>query len=142
MQMAGRITLSVLLSFLLLPGGSWLPVAEAATMPTAGATHAGMSLPVWGLFHRAEVAAALTGALPQAPVSVQLTPVTVPGSGQAGVNIVYVVGSGFPSGTIAPGSVSISFAGTCGGAVVAAASPTAVQAPVGTTRRFQLPLPG
>src|SRR5271166_1076897 len=144
MWMAGRIALSLLLSFLLLPGGDWNGVAQAAgapaPQPNAGANFAPQLL---AMFHPAAAAAsAAASAMPQAPVSVTLGTITVPSSGEAGVNNVYVSGTGFPAGTILPASVSVTFATSCGGASVASTSPSLVQTIVGTTRRLQVLIPG
>src|SRR5271166_3384218 len=144
MWMAGRIALSLLLSFLLLPGGDWNGVAQAAgapaPQPNAGANFAPQLL---AMFHPAAAAAsAAASAMPQAPVSVTLGTITVPSSGEAGVNNVYVSGTGFPAGTILPASVRVTFATSCGGASVASTSPSLVQTIVGTTRRLQVLIPG
>ena len=108
--LAGRMALSLLLTFLLLPGGDWSGVAAAAGTAAPQPNASGNFAPeLRAMFHPAAAPASAepsAGAMPQAPASVTLTAATVPSSGEAGVNIVYVSGSGFPAGTIAPASVS------------------------------------
>src|SRR5712664_4580301 len=104
-----RVFVSILLVTLLSPGPDWQAQAKA------------------GPVSRPPVHAALAGALPAIIVPIQLTASTVPSQGEAGVNLVYVTGSGFPSGTIPSTNVSVSFAATCGDGPLANATATGVQ---------------
>ena len=84
----------------------------------------------------------LAGTASSAPtVPVGLTADTLPSQGQAGSSVVYVSGSGFPSGTILPANVTVAFETTCGGTPVASTNPSAVQLVFGTTRKVQVLLP-
>ncbi|HXN52696.1 MAG TPA: RHS repeat-associated core domain-containing protein [Candidatus Acidoferrum sp.] len=118
-----RVFVSILLVSLLSPGPDWQAQAKA------------------GPVSRPPVHAALAGAFPAVSIPIQLTASTVPSQGEAGVNLVYVTGSGFPSGTIPPINVTVSFAATCGGAPLANATATGVQTLLGTTRRVQVQIP-
>jgi hypothetical protein len=64
--------------------------------------------------------------------SLKLNTWTNPSSGLAGYTEVTVTGSGFPSGSILPGSVTAAFATTCGGAAVATTNPGVVKTVIGT----------
>src|SRR6202158_1025985 len=118
-----RVFVSILLVSLLSPGPDWRPQPKA------------------GPVSRPPVHAALAGAFPAVSIPIQLTASTVPSQGEAGVNLVYVTSSGFPSGTIPPINVTVSFAATCGGAPLANATATGVQTLLGTTRRVQVQIP-
>lgn len=72
---------------------------------------------------------------------VRLAAWTVPSSGLAGFNSVTLTGGGFPTGTISPGGVTLTFAKTCGGAAVATETATTVSTIYGTTDRIALALP-
>jgi hypothetical protein len=68
---------------------------------------------------------------------------TIPSAGVAGVSFVGAIGSGFPTshGAILPANVTITLAGSCGGAAVATAAATNFTAVIGSSARvaFQLP---
>jgi hypothetical protein len=78
-----------------------------------------------------------------APVSVHLNGATTPDTGVAGVSFVNVIGSGFPTGhgTLPPANATISFALTCGGAVVASTSPDSIINVIGSSYRLHVQLP-
>jgi len=84
---------------------------------------------------------ALLFASPAANASVRLNAWTVPSSGAAGSTIVTLTGSNFPSGGIAPGNVTLSFASTCGGTALATESPNTVVNIIGGTDRLTLLVP-
>jgi hypothetical protein len=88
---------------------------------------------------------ALLALLFAAPVvanaAVRLNSWTVPSSGAAGSTIVTLTGSNFPSGGIAPGNVTLSFASTCGGSVLATESPNTVVNIIGGSNRLTLLVP-
>ena len=73
---------------------------------------------------------------------VNLTSTTTPSSGAAGVTNINITGSGFPSGTITPADVIVTFAKTCGGAAVATAPANSVKTIIGSTRRVNVNIPG
>jgi hypothetical protein len=92
------------------------------------------------------VVAALAGCLAlglagQASAAVTLNPWTAPDSGVAGVNNVNINGFGFPSGTITPANVVVTFATTCGGAAVATTSANSVITILGSVRRVNVSIP-
>jgi len=145
---------STILSLLLVPGSNGgAGVAQAhAVASSAPASSASLYRFITSVSHGREFtsasegtnlqpasSAASAGATPPAPVT--LTASTVPSQGQAGSGVVYVSGTGFPSGTIAPSNVTVHFATSCGGSAVASATPSAVQTVFGTTRRVQVLLP-
>ncbi|MGH9354070.1 MAG: hypothetical protein ACRD2G_18225, partial [Terriglobia bacterium] len=77
-----------------------------------------------------------------AQTTVTLSPTASPSAGQAGVTVVSVLGSGFPSGIIPAASVSVSLqAATAGAGPSGTATATVVTTIIGTTRRvtFQIP---
>ncbi len=71
---------------------------------------------------------------------VTLHPEAQPATGQAGVTTETVTGSGFPSGTITPAQVKITFAATCNGTAVATTKASTVQT-VATLRRIAFAIP-
>ncbi len=74
---------------------------------------------------------------------VKLTSPTSPSASQAGGALVNVIGSGFPSGTIPPGNVTVSLVpATSGGGPSANTTATGVTTIFGSTRRvtFQIPI--
>ena len=75
-----------------------------------------------------------------AQTSVKLNSSTSPTSGQAGLTTVTVTGSGFPSGTIAPASVTVTLIPQAGGTAVTTAA-TSVTPGTGTSNTigFQIP---
>ena len=74
--------------------------------------------------------------------TVNLTTWTTPDNGVAGVDSVNVVGSGFPSGTITPANIQVTFATSCGGAVSATASANSIKTVLGATKRVNVTIPG
>ena len=82
------------------------------------------------------------GAAAHATTSVRLNAWTVPGQGAAGSTTVTLTGSNFPSGTIMPSAVTLSFSSTCGGSVAATTSPTTVSTILGSSDRLTFLVPG
>ena len=80
-------------------------------------------------------------ALP-AGAAVNLNTWTSPDTGVAGVNNVNITGSGFPSGTITPANIVLTFATTCGGASAATTAAHTIQTVIGTARRINVGIPG
>jgi hypothetical protein len=80
--------------------------------------------------------------LPAVSHAVTLNSATSPSTGVAGVNNVNVTGNGFPSGTITPGNVQVTFSLSCGGAVVATTLANSVQTILGSVKRVNVTLPG
>src|SRR5262249_10533001 len=76
-----------------------------------------------------------------AVAAVKLNVATTPDNGVAGVNNVNITGSGFPSGTVTPGNVSISLASTCQGTAAATTTATSVISIIGTSRRVNFVIP-
>jgi PEP-CTERM motif len=72
---------------------------------------------------------------------VKLNTLTSPSSGLAGSAVVSITGSGFPSGSINPSAVTLSFSKTCGGSAAATEAPRSVSAILGTTDRAQFLVP-
>jgi mannan endo-1,4-beta-mannosidase len=72
---------------------------------------------------------------------VNLTAAAQPPTGNAGITIENVTGSGFPPGAIAPASVTISLAGTCNATPAASTPATAITTIVGSTRRVSFTTP-
>jgi hypothetical protein len=77
----------------------------------------------------------------RAQAVVKLNVLTSPSTGLAGTTVVNLTGSGFPSGAIAPGAVTLSFSATCGGAVVTTEAPNSVSTVIGTTDRAAFLVP-
>ena len=71
---------------------------------------------------------------------VTLSPAASPTSGQPGVTIINLTGSGFPTGTIQPTAVTVSLQPSAGGSVVTTSS-SAVTTIAGTTRRVTFTIP-
>jgi hypothetical protein len=69
---------------------------------------------------------ALACASPAGAQSIKLNANTNPSTGASGSTIVTLSGSGFPSGTVSPSSVILSFSTTCGGTAAATESPNSV----------------
>ena len=149
---AYRAFLCSILSLLLLPGpDGLLQEAQARGLSLPAIDQAGVSGASRGAISGAlnrealppsATTTAMAMAAPVPAVQVQLTASTTPSQGQAGVNLIYVTGTGFPAGTISPASVTVSFATSCGGAVLASVNPSAIQNLYGTTRRAQVLIPG
>jgi hypothetical protein len=75
--------------------------------------------------------------------SVHLNAATTPSTGVAGVDLVSVIGSGYPAGTILPADTTVQLAsGSCGGPVLGTITPTSVQLILGSTRRIRFAIPG
>ena len=72
---------------------------------------------------------------------VTLSTVTSPSSGVAGVNNVNLTGGPFPSGTITPSNINVSFATSCGGPAVATANATSLINILGSTDRVNVVIP-
>lgn len=72
---------------------------------------------------------------------VKLNTWTNPSSGQAGTTNVNLTGSGFPSGTIPPGNVTITVAATCGGPALATTTGLKVTKLIGTSDRVEFLIP-
>lgn len=92
------------------------------------------------------VALAFLAAQPRLPLSAQTTvtlnPSAAPTTAQPGVTVVNVTGSGFPSGTIPPGNVTVTLQPTTAGSGSSGTTvATAVTSILGTTKRvtFQIP---
>jgi PEP-CTERM motif len=81
------------------------------------------------------------GVAAHAQAVVKLNTLTSPSSGLAGTAVVSVTGSGFPSGSINPSAVTLSFSKTCGGPVAATEAPRSVSTILGTTDRAQFLVP-
>ena len=79
---------------------------------------------------------ALTTATP-----VYLNASTAPSSGVVGVTNVNLTGSGFPSGVIPPGNVTISLATTCGGSAGTTTTALSVKTIIGSSDRIQFQIP-
>lgn len=73
--------------------------------------------------------------------SIHLNQWTNPSSGASGSTIVTLSGSGFPSGTVTPSSVTLSFSNTCGGISAATESPNSVTTILGGFKRLSLLVP-
>jgi hypothetical protein len=82
----------------------------------------------------------LCGGADAQAATVKLNAVTSPSSGSAGTSTLSVSGTGFPSGAISPGSVTVSVAATCGGSG-ASTTATAVQNVIGTSDKVSFVLP-
>ncbi len=77
-----------------------------------------------------------------ASAQVELTTAAQPPSGLAGTGAAYLTGTGFPGGSIAPATVTVSFAPTCSATTPSATGPaTQVQAVVGSTHRVHFTIP-
>jgi hypothetical protein len=72
---------------------------------------------------------------------VKLNATTSPASGFAGTTTPLVNGSGFPALPIAGASTTVSFAATCGGAVITTTAATGVTGVIGSTDRVQFLIP-
>jgi hypothetical protein len=93
---------------------------------------------------RAALILAVALLAPAANASVTLTTWTAPSTGVAGVDFVNLTGSGFPGGqgTFPPANATVTFALSCGGAVVGSGTPTSIIAVIGTEYRVHVELPG
>ena len=78
----------------------------------------------------------------QSWAQVKLNAFTSPSTGVAGIDFVNATGSGFPSGTITPADVTVTFALSCGGPTVAFTSAASVTHVLGTSYRVHFQLPG
>jgi hypothetical protein len=74
--------------------------------------------------------------------TVRLNKATSPDNGVAGVNSVNVTGQGFPSGTITPANIVVTFATSCGGTVKSTTSASSIKTIIGSTRRVAVVIPG
>lgn len=76
----------------------------------------------------------------QAQSSIKLSPTASPSSGQPGVTVISVIGSGFPTGTIPAANVTVTLQPSSGGSS-ATTTASAVNSIIGATRRvtFQIP---
>jgi hypothetical protein len=72
---------------------------------------------------------------------VHLTTATQPASGLAGTGSEFLTGNGFPSGTITPGGVTVSFASTCLATPLTTTTATDVRTVLGSTRRIEFVIP-
>lgn len=72
--------------------------------------------------------------------SVKLSAVTIPSFGTAGTGSVSISGSGFPSGTITPATVSVTLSPSCGGSSTLATA-SAVNKVIGTTDKIAFAIP-
>lgn len=72
---------------------------------------------------------------------VKLNTSAQPATGTAGVTVENLTGSGFPSGAIAPASVTVSLASTCNGTAAATVAASAVTTIAGSTRRVSFAIP-
>jgi len=94
---------------------------------------------------RGTVMAAVTGQnnITQATtsVSVKLATPTMPSQGQAGVNLIYVTGSGFPAGPIPAGNVTVKLMPASAGPPSATTVATQMQNITGSTWRAQFAIP-
>jgi hypothetical protein len=73
---------------------------------------------------------------------IKLNSSTAPTQGQAGLNLVSVTGSGFPTGTILPGNVTVALSPAPPAAGASATTKaTAIQTIIGSTRRVQFLIP-
>jgi hypothetical protein len=86
------------------------------------------------------VVAALCLVPSQAAAAVKLNTWTVASSGVAGTTTVYATGTGFPSG-VTPAGVTLSFAATCGGSVLATGPAISVTNIIATTDRVGVLIP-
>ena len=73
---------------------------------------------------------------------VKLNALAQPATGNAGVTVENLTGSGFPAGTIAPASVTVSLASTCNGSPAAKTAASVVTTIAGSTRRVSFAIPG
>jgi len=81
-----------------------------------------------------------SGSWALASTAVYLNAATAPSSGVTGLTNVNLTGSGFPSGVIPPGNVTISLATTCGGSAVTTTA-LSVKIIVGSSDRIQFQIP-
>jgi len=72
---------------------------------------------------------------------VKLNTWTSPSSGASGSTSVNITGSGFPSGSISPSAVTLSFSSSCGGAPVATATPSAIRPILGSSDHVLFTVP-
>ena len=86
------------------------------------------------------VAAMFCPLLATAQTAVTLSPAASPASGQPGITVINLTGSGFPTGTILPTAVTVSMAPSAGGAAITTPS-SAVTTVAGTTRRVTFTIP-
>jgi hypothetical protein len=77
-----------------------------------------------------------------AVAQVNLNTWTTPDNGTAGINSVNLVGGGFPTGTITPANVVVTFATTCSGSPVATTAAASVRTIIGSSRRVGVLIPG
>lgn len=76
-----------------------------------------------------------------ARAQVHLNTWTLPSQGFAGTTQVNITGSGFPTGTISPGSVTITVAKSCGGPALATTTGLKVTNLLGTSDRIEFLIP-
>jgi hypothetical protein len=87
------------------------------------------------------VALAITLSASPSFAQVHLNTWTAPDNGVAGLSHVNITGSGFPSMPIAPGSVTVNFSLSCGGAVAASTTANTIKNIIGTSDRIDVTLP-
>lgn len=73
---------------------------------------------------------------------VELTTLTSPSSGVAGVTNVSLIGAGFPAGTITPGNIVVTLATTCDGPAAANSTGNSIRKILGSTDRVNFNIPG
>lgn len=76
-----------------------------------------------------------------ASAQVRLNTWTSPSSGATGSTVVNITGTGFPSGTINPSAITLTFSSSCGGATSAMENPSAVRPILGTSDRVAFTVP-
>jgi hypothetical protein len=95
--------------------------------------------PLCGLLVAAGVV--LSGVNSAGAQPIKLNANTNPSIGTAGVTTVTLSGTGFPTGTVSPGSVTIAFSSTCGGTPAATELASAVTTIVGGFKRLTFLVP-
>jgi mannan endo-1,4-beta-mannosidase len=88
------------------------------------------------------VVGCVAAAQPSSWAQVKLNASAQPATGNAGVTVENLTGSGFPAGSIAPASVTVSLASTCNGNPAATTTASIVTTIVGSTRRVSFAIPG
>ncbi len=77
-----------------------------------------------------------------ASAQLRLNTAAQPATGNAGVTVENLTGSGFPSGSITAANLTVTFAKTCNATPAATATPSVVTTILGTTRRISFTIPG
>jgi hypothetical protein len=85
--------------------------------------------------------AALLGVKPISAQTIKLNTWTNPSSGASGSAIVTLTGSGFPTGTVSPSSITLSLGTACMGTAAATESPASVTNILGSEKRLSLLVP-